>query len=187
MSIISQSVFFVGIGLDLIYGLGFGYPWQYILVDIIYFIFLSMQQIQMAKAKVCPIWIHTITFSWVLIISILAFYVYLLGVKVEGDAFSSIFNIGFWFAGYVSTIIWVILWLPQIAKNMFQKEADGYAKSFWVIGFTKTICDITTTIAFGYTWLNLFGGLFSLIVYIALISQTFYYRRNLKMKNILVN
>ena len=177
ISMVSQTIFFLGIGLDMIYGLGFGYPWQYILVDIVYFIFLSIQQFQIARTNIYNQWINIALFGWVIISSAIALFIYTNGIKVQGDAFSNLPNIGFWFAGTVSTIIWIVLWLPQIAKNMYQKEADGYAKSFWIIGLIKTFCDIASALAFDYTWLNWFASIFSLLVYITLMGQVYYYKQ----------
>ena len=179
ISMTSQIIFIIGIGLDLIYGLGFGYPWQYILVDIIYFIFLGIQQLQIAKAKIYSNWLNIFAFSWIGSILMISIFIYNSGINVQGTAFSSITNISFWTAGTISTAIWIILWIPQIIKNIFQHQANGYAKSFWFIGYTKAICDLTTAIAFNYTWLNIFGSSFSLIIYFLLISQTFYYRNSL--------
>ncbi|MCP4176537.1 MAG: PQ-loop repeat-containing protein [bacterium] len=176
ISVITQELYIVGIACDLIYGSGFGYPWQYILVDFIYLGYLLLQDIQILH-KIKSHYKYLIYNSIFICICVLI-SVYLLSYNIEykdSDINSS--NVIFWVCGYISTIIWFVLWLPQIAKHWKNKNADGYSVLFWIIGLAMALCDLTSAVIFGYTWLNITTCLYRIALHILILGQCFVYSK----------
>jgi uncharacterized protein with PQ loop repeat len=176
ISITTQELYIIGIGCDLIYGSGFGYPWQYILVDFIYLGYLLFQDVQISN-RIKSHYKYLIYNSIFTCICILI-SAYLLGYSIEyTDSNINSSNLFFWICGYISTIIWFLLWLPQIAKHWKNKKADGYSVTFWIIGLAMALCDLTSAVIFGYTWLNIVTCLYRIGLHILILGQCFCYSR----------
>ena len=175
ISLNTQIIYFIATGLDMIYGLGFSYNWQYILADILYLGFLSVQQYQIMKAGYHHKAIHGALFTWAFAVIIIGLYLFQhhnLGVFI-GRFDKDIF----WAAGGASSFLWIVLWLPQFAKHIQQKQANGFARVFWIIAILMATCDIISALVFGWKWLNVATSGFLLLTHITLLSQSFYYSK----------
>ena len=181
ISLMSQYLYFLGIGLDLIYGLGFQYPWQYILVDILYLFFLLVQEYQIINAKRFSVWWqycpHVFVILWIGLVFVSSLYLWETGYKTKGFHIGSHNDAIFWFSGIVSSVIWIVMWFPQIIKNILQKRADGYVSVFWIIGLVMVLCDITSALILHYKWMNIATSSFRLIIHLILLSQVYIYRQ----------
>ncbi|WP_440682670.1 PQ-loop repeat-containing protein [Cysteiniphilum halobium] len=172
ISLNTQIMYLGATSLDLIYGLGFNYQWQYIAVDIVYLSTLSIQQFQLMYARIFSIFIHILSFLWIIFIVITAVVLVRLGHKSQGFHIGSNDNLIFWISGYISSFLWIILWFPQIIKNFFYKTSGGYSLPFIVIGVIITLSDITSALIYHWKWLNLLTSIINFLSYFCLFIQS---------------
>ena len=176
ISLYSLIFYFIATGLDMIYGIGFSYPWQYIAVDLFYLAFLLVQQFQLLRHGQFKAFSHLLILGWVVVVISAVLYLLLTPKQTSGFHIGSKDDLSFWVAGYLCTFLWIVLWLPQIFKNFYQKQADGYSRIFWVIGIIMVLCDLSSTLVFGWKWLNVLQSSFSLLIHLTLLSQSYYYK-----------
>lgn len=165
ISLWTHSLMIFANALDLVYAVGFDMQWQYILVDIILLIFLSIQQLQILNdRREKHIIIHSL---FILLFLILVGFVMFLVNLGE--------NTLLW-CGSISGVIYNIYWLPQIYKNFRQKEAEGFSIFYLGLSLFTILCDINSAIFLGWPLVSVIVSSCLSVLVLIQIFQHFYYR-----------
>jgi len=150
--------------LDLVYAVGFNMQWQYILVDVILLVFLSIQQLQILNdRREKYFFIHTLFIILFLTIIVLVTFL----TKLNESTL-------LW-TGSISGVIYNIYWLPQIYKNFRQKEAEGFSIFYLGLSLISILCDITSGIFLGWPLVSvIISSCLSILVSIQIFQYIFY-------------
>ena len=164
ISLWTHTLMIIANSLDLVYAVGFGLEWQYILVDVILISFLLIQQLQIFNDRKSKFVIfHTLFVSLFLLLVVL-----LISSK-------TISQNGLLLLGSFSGVIYNIYWLPQIYKNYKQKNAEGFSIYFLGLSLISVLCDISSAVCLDWPIISVITSLgLSLLVSIQLIQYFFY-------------
>ena len=165
ISLWTHTLMIVANALDLVYAVGFGLEWQYILVDVILISFLLIQQLQIfCHRKDKFIIFHT------------AFIFLFLFIIVFLTSYITIAKTYLLLLGSFSGVVYNIYWLPQIYKNYKQKNADGFSIYFLGLSLTTILCDISSAICLDWPIISVLTSAGLSILISLQIFQYFLYK-----------
>ena len=168
ISLWTHTLMIMANALDLVYAVGFGLEWQYILVDIILISFLLIQQFQILNDRKGRFMVfHSLLILLFLFLIVLV----ILYVTVATNYLLVV--------GSFSGVVYNIYWLPQIYKNYKQKNAKGFSIYFLGLSLISVLCDISSAICLGWPIISVLtsAGLFVLVS--IQISQYFFYKKRI--------
>ncbi|WP_119328754.1 PQ-loop repeat-containing protein [Cysteiniphilum halobium] len=160
--------------LDLIYGFGFDLQWQYRVVTMLTLGCLLFQQWQIyrdsertknekrKKAK-------SYNFH---IICLLVIAVGIALVSLHNLNDTMLENIGF-----ISMFCYAVYWLPQIIKNIKEKNATAFSLIFLVLNVLALVCDEISALNFGWPLPSIISPIIILSLLFIMVGQYYYYQR----------
>ena len=165
ISLWTHTLMIVANALDLVYAVGFGLEWQYILVDVILISFLLIQQLQILNdRKISFIKLHTLA-----ILVFLVFVVLMISYATIAQKYLLVL-------GSFSGVIYNIYWLPQIYKNYQQKNAQGFSIFFLGLSLISIVCDISSAIFLDWPIISVLTSVGLFILLSIQVFQYFYYK-----------
>lgn len=168
ISLWTHTLMIIANSLDLVYAVGFGLQWQYILVDVILISFLLIQQLQILNdRKNKLIMLHT-------------FFIFLfLLIVIFVTSYLTLATMYLMILGSISGIVYNIYWLPQIYKNYKQKSAQGFSVYFLLLSLVSILCDINSAICLGWPVISVVTSIGLLLLVSIQIFQYFFYRKSM--------
>ncbi|AJC49169.1 PQ-loop repeat-containing protein [Allofrancisella guangzhouensis] len=165
ISLWTHSLMILANSFDLIYAIGFGLQWQYVLVDVILLSFLVIQQFQILNDRRDKyIAVHSI----LIIIFLLLVMFVVLYINLSSKYLLVLGSIG--------GIIYNLYWLPQIYKNYRQKQAEGFSIVFLTLSLVSVMCDLSSAIFLGWPVLSIIVSLSLAMLLLLQVFQYFYYK-----------
>jgi len=165
ISLWTHTLMIIANALDLVYAVGFGLEWQYILVDVTLISFLLIQQLQILNdRKTKFIVLHSVlVLMFLFIVGLVVLYM---------TAISENYLL---LLGSFSGIVYNIYWLPQIYKNYQQKNAEGFSIYFLWLTLISAVCDISSAVFLGWPIISaLTSAGLSILVSIQVFQYFFY-------------
>lgn len=168
ISLWTHTLMIMANSLDLIYAVGFGLQWQYILVDVILISFLLIQQLQILNDRKSKLVIfHTLVVLLFLLLVVLMV------------SYLTVATMYLMVLGSISGVVYNIYWLPQIYKNYKQKNAQGFSIYFLLLSLVSILCDINSAICLGWPVISVVTSIgLSLLVFIQVFQYFFYKKIN---------
>lgn len=152
-------------GLDLVYGYGYGLPWQYLLVTWISLSFLLLQQWQIyLQSSNCSCGQHLIVHIFVITMIAMAFH----------PPKSALLIVGF-----VSVGLYSLYWLPQVLKNYRHKYVEGFSVWFIALNAIALCCDLISASVLGWPLPSILSPILILTLLMILLLQYRHYHKSI--------
>lgn len=133
MSFAFHTILFGSVSLDLYYAIGYIGQWQYLVVDLSFWLFLLIQHTQRLRITQNPSirLQHHILLFFVLIITLGSLsHMHHPWSRHFSDTMGWVANLGYWSCG-----------LPQVIKNQINQQADAISPWYLLIGITASFLD----------------------------------------------
>ncbi|MDA0911179.1 MAG: PQ-loop repeat-containing protein [Proteobacteria bacterium] len=160
--------------LDLIYGFGFDLQWQYRVVTMLTLACLLFQQWQIYRDS--DIGERTGDRKG----ESYNFHVICLFIIAVGIALVSLHNLNNAMLeniGFISMFCYAVYWLPQIIKNIKEKNATAFSLIFLVLNVLALICDEISALSFGWPLPSIISPIVILSLLFIMVGQYYYYQR----------
>lgn len=151
--------------LDLIYGFGFDLQWQYKAVTMLTLACLLFQQWQIHRDSSSKSYsFHIVTLlviaAGVAVVSINA---------LNNDVLENI--------GFVSMFCYAVYWLPQIIKNIKEKNAAAFSLIFLLLNVLALVCDEISALSFDWPLPSIISPIIIFSLLFIMVGQYYYYQR----------
>lgn len=160
--------------LDLIYGFGFDLQWQYRVVTMLTLACLLFQQWQIyrdSKSINQQKNRHAQSYDFhILCLLVIAVGIALVSLHNLNNAILE--NIGF-----ISMFCYAIYWLPQIIKNIKEKNATAFSLIFLILNVLALVCDEISALSFGWPLPSIISPIVILSLLFIMVGQYYYYQR----------
>ncbi len=161
----NQTLMIVANTLDLIYGFGFNLQWQYRTVTMSILLCLLFQQWQIYRDSQQKIYRFHIVILTIVILGIIFAIFNILGPKVLQKI------------GFISMFCYAVHWLPQIVKNIKEKNASAFSVWFLLLNIIALLCDEISALSFGWPLPSLLSPILILSLLFIVVGQYYYYQR----------
>ena len=152
--------------LDLLYGLGYGLQWQYVLVSIIALLFLIIQQWQILVQSKYKSYMSSIGITITGFIVLIIAFNHFIPEKI------------LYVFGWFNAFLYAAYWAPQLYCNYVNKNTAGFTIIFIIMNAVALLCDLISAFMLGWPLPSVISPVIILCLVIALIFQYAIYRNN---------